>query len=83
VNRVRIAKKKRTHEEIENIDDMDGPMSSTSIHRAVVRLSPVKKGCKAMFFDGGRNLPNSPGGVSGNAAKKAEWLSSEEHSSCT
>ena len=28
--------KKRSHEEIENIDDVDGPMSSTSIHGAVV-----------------------------------------------
>ncbi len=37
--------KKRSHEEIEN-------MSSTSIHGAVVTLSPVKKGRKAMFFDG-------------------------------
>ena len=50
MNRVRMAKK-RSHEEIENIDDVDGPMSSTSIHGAVVTLSPVKKGRKAMFFD--------------------------------
>ena len=42
--------KKRSHEAIENIDDMDGPMSS--IRGAVVTLSPVKKGRKAMFFDG-------------------------------
>ena len=74
--------KKRSHEEIENIDDVDGPMSSTSIHGAVVTLSPVKKGWKAMFFDGLRNLPNLTGGVSGNAATKAERLSSKEHSSC-
>ena len=44
--------KKRSHVEIENIDNVDGPMSSTSIHGAVVTLSPVKKGRKAMFFDG-------------------------------
>ena len=44
--------KKRSHEEIENIDDVDRPMSSTSIHGAVATLSPVKKGRKAMFFDG-------------------------------
>ena len=44
--------KKRSHKEIENIDDVDGPMSSTSIHSAVVTLSFVKKGRKAMFFDG-------------------------------
>ena len=51
MDRVRMAKK-RSHEEIENIDDVDGPMCSTSIHSAVVRLLPVKKGWKAMFFDG-------------------------------
>ena len=44
--------KKRSHDEIENIDDVNGPMSSTSIHGAVVTLSPVKKGRKAMFLDG-------------------------------
>ena len=52
--------KKRSHEEIENIDAMNRPMSSTRIHGAVVTLSPVKKGRKAtgrpsknmMFFDG-------------------------------
>ena len=44
--------KKRSHEEIENIDDVNGPMSSTSIHGAVGKLSPVKKGRKATFFDG-------------------------------
>ena len=44
--------KKRSHEEIENIDDVDGPMSSTSIHGTVGRLSPVKKGRKATFVDG-------------------------------
>ena len=42
---------KRNYDEIENINDVDGPMSSTSIHGAVVTLSPVKKGRKAMFFD--------------------------------
>ena len=51
VDRIRMAKK-RSHDEIENIDDVNGPMSSTSIHGAVVTLSPVKKGRKAMFFDG-------------------------------
>ena len=43
---------KRSYDEIENINDVDGPMSSTSIHGAVVTSSPVKKGRKAMFFDG-------------------------------
>ena len=51
MNRVRMAKK-RSHKERENMDDVDGPMSSTSIHGAVVTLSPVKKGRKDMFFDG-------------------------------
>ena len=41
--------KKRSYEEIENIDDVDG---CTSIHGAVVTLSPLKKGRKATFFDG-------------------------------
>ena len=31
---------------------MHGPLSSTSIHGAVVSLLPVKKGQKAAFFDG-------------------------------
>ena len=79
-----MAKKKKTHEEIENIDDMDGPMSSTSIHGAVGRLSPVKKGrpCSSMVYCR-RNLRNSSSGVSGDVATKAERLSSQEHSSCT
>ena len=62
VNRVRMAKK-RSHEEIENIDDVDGPMSSTSIHGAVVTLLPVKKGRKAMFFDGLLAIGVSGGGA--------------------
>ena len=40
--------KKGSHEKIKNINDVDGPISSTSIHSAVVTLSPVKKG---RFFD--------------------------------
>ena len=43
---------KRSYDEIENINDVDGPKSSTSIHGAVVTLSPVKKERKTMFFDG-------------------------------
>ena len=43
---------KKSYDEIENINDVDGPMSSTSIHGAVVTLSSVKKGRKAMFFGG-------------------------------
>lgn len=31
---------------------MNGPLSSTSIHGTVVTLLPVKKGRKALFFDG-------------------------------
>ena len=42
--------KTRSYEEIQNINDVDGPMSSTSIHGAVVTLSPVKKGRKAIFL---------------------------------
>ena len=44
--------KKRSHDEIENINDVNGPMSRPSIHGAVVTLSPVNKGQKVMFFDG-------------------------------
>ena len=51
VHTVKLAKK-RSYEEIENIDDVNGPKSSTSIHGAVVTLSPVKKRWKSMFFDG-------------------------------
>ena len=71
--------KKRSHEEIENVN---GPMSSTSIYVSVVTLLPVKNGQKAMFFFDGL-LADSTGGVSGNAATKAERVSSKEHSSCT
>ena len=35
---------KRSYDEIENINDVDGPMSSTSIHGAVVTLSPGTRG---------------------------------------
>ena len=49
---IELVAKKRSHDEIENIDDVNEPMSSTSIHGAVVTLSPVKKGRKAMFFGG-------------------------------
>ena len=74
--------KKRSHEEIENIDDVNGPMSSTSIHGAVVTLSPVKKGRKALFFDGLLADETSKIRlVGGNAATKAERLSSKEHTS--
>ena len=44
--------KKRSYEEILNIDDVKEPISSTSIHGAIVTLSPVKKGRKSNFFDG-------------------------------
>ena len=44
--------KKRSYKEIDNTDNVNGPLSSTSIHGAVVTLSPVKEGRKALFFDG-------------------------------
>ena len=43
--------KKRSHEEIENIENMNGRVLSKSIHSVVVTLSPLKKGRKVMFFD--------------------------------
>ena len=44
--------RKRTHEAIEQIDDVDGPIANTSIHGAITSLSPVKKGRNSIFFDG-------------------------------
>ena len=44
--------KKRSYEEIENIDEVNGPISSTQVHGAIISLSPVKRGRKSVFFDG-------------------------------
>ena len=44
--------RKRTHEAIEQIDNVDGPIANTSIHGAITSLSPVKKGRNSIFFDG-------------------------------
>ena len=44
--------KKRTYEEIDHIDDVDGPATNTTIHGAITALSPVKKGRNSLFFDG-------------------------------
>ena len=43
--------RKRTHEAIEQIDNVDGPIANTSIHGAITSLSPVKKGRNSIFFD--------------------------------
>ena len=68
---VKMAKKelRGDREQIEN-----GPKSSTSIHGAVVTLSPVKKGRKSMFFDG--MLADEPSQIR-NAATEAERISSK------
>ena len=42
--------RKRMHEAIEQIDDVDGPIVNTSIHGAITSLSPVKKGCIFYIF---------------------------------
>ena len=47
-----IMARKRTYEDVERIDDVDGPISSTRMHGAIISLSPVKKGRKSIFFDG-------------------------------
>ena len=58
---------------IENIDDVDGPMSSTSIHGAVVSVTCEERTeGHVQLCASRRNLPNLTGGVSGNAATKAE-----------
>ena len=44
-----IMAKKRTYEEIDHIDNVDGP---TTIYGAITALSPVKKGRNSLFFDG-------------------------------
>ena len=43
-----IMARKRSYEDIERIDDVDGPISSTRMHGAIISLSPVKKGRKSM-----------------------------------
>ena len=42
--------RKRMHEAIEQIDDVDGPIVNTSIHGAITSLSPVKKGHNFLIF---------------------------------
>ena len=74
--------KKGSHEKIENINDVDGPMSSPSIHSAVVTLWPVKKG---RFFDGGllADKTSQIQLVSFRGYSNESWtISSKEHSSC-
>ena len=39
-------------EEIEKIEEVDRPITSTQVHGGVIMLSPVKKGRKSLFFDG-------------------------------
>ena len=49
---IKLKMAKKSYEEIENIDNVSGAMSSTNIHGAVVALSPVKKGWEMNYFDG-------------------------------
>ena len=42
--------KKRTYEELENINNVNGSIASTSIHVVVVTLSPVNKRRKSMLY---------------------------------
>ena len=39
--------KKRSYEEIEKNDDVDGPISTTRVHGVIISLSPVKRGRKS------------------------------------
>ena len=44
--------KKRSFQEIENLEDIKDTASSTTLHGAITTLSPIKKGRKSIFFDG-------------------------------
>ena len=44
--------KKRKFSEIEQIDDVNGPLPNSSIQGAITSLSPVKPGRKSSYFDG-------------------------------
>ena len=39
--------RKRSCEDIEEISDLDHPIASTKVHRAITSLSPIKKGQKS------------------------------------
>ena len=45
---------KRKHEEleVEEVESLDEPLSTASIHGIISSLSPIKKGCKSCYFDG-------------------------------
>ena len=45
---------KRKHEELEvdEVESLDEPRSTASIHVVISSLSPIKKGCKSNYFDG-------------------------------
>lgn len=44
--------KKRKFSEIEQIDDVNGPLPNSCIHGAITSLSPIKPGRKSAYFDG-------------------------------
>ena len=44
--------RKRTYQEINQIDEVEEPMANTKIHGAITSLSPIKKGRNSVFFDG-------------------------------
>ena len=44
--------RKRPHNEIDDLDKVDNPMESATIHGVVTTLSPIKKGRTTNFFDG-------------------------------
>ena len=47
-----MASRKRQLDEPDKLIEVDQPVNSANIHGAVTSLSPVKKGCRASYFDG-------------------------------
>ena len=44
--------RKRTWEESDQLDGMEEPIASASLHGAITSLSPIKKGRNTSYFDG-------------------------------
>ena len=42
--------KKRSFEEIDNLDDLDKPLANATVHGVVTSVSPVKKGRTCNFL---------------------------------
>ena len=44
--------RKRTYEDIDQLDDVDRPIVNTRIHGAITSISPIKRGRNSIFLDG-------------------------------